>query len=478
MQIDAAPNRYAILAVVLAGVFMAVLDGVVVAIALPTITAHFGVNLDSTQWVITAYLLIMTVLLLPAGRIAEYTGRAPLFIAGLTLFTLASAACGFAPTLAVLIAARIVQGIGGAMVFSISNALIFEAFPPHERGRALGYLGSVVAIGSLASPVVGGGMVEAFGWAYVFFINIPIGVVVVAAAFRVLPRAHVRPERFSFDLPGAVALGVALAGLIFFLGQLADSPVVDAPAAACALVAVAGTAAFVLVERRVKAPLVDLGLFAEPLYVLPVVAMLLYFVATFMLNLIGPFYFEAVMGFSPATVGLVFLLLPAVMVVTAPLAGWLYDRTRFPYLAAVGMGLVAAGYAVAGYAAAARLLVPMLGAFLVIGLGSGLFQAPNNTAQMSAVPRRWLGLASAITATGRNLGMSLGVSIGSVLLAALLLAGGSTGPILEADPALLASSFGVIGGVGAVLTGFAAALSALRGVHAVRAVEAGQPVQP
>lgn len=478
MQTDAAPNRYAILAVVLAGVFMAVLDGVVVAIALPTITAHFGVNLDSTQWVITAYLLVMTVLLLPAGRIAEYTGRAPLFVAGLTLFTLASAACGFAPTLAILIGARIVQGVGGAMVFSISNALIFEAFPPHERGRALGYLGSVVAIGSLASPVVGGGMVEAFGWAYIFFINIPIGVVVVAAALRVLPRAHVRPERFSFDLPGAVALGVALAGLIFFLGQLADSPVVDAPAAACAIIAVAGTVVFVLVERRVKAPLVDLGLFAEPLYVLPVVAMLLYFVATFMLNLIGPFYFEAVMGFSPATVGLVFLLLPAVMVVTAPLAGWLYDRTRFPYLAAVGMGLVAAGYAVAGYAAGARLLVPILGAFLVIGLGSGLFQAPNNTAQMSAVPRRWLGLASAITATGRNLGMSLGVSIGSALLAALLLAGGSTGPILEADPVLLASSFGVIGGVGAVLTGLAAALSALRGVHAVRAVEAGQPVQP
>ncbi len=478
METAASPNRYAILAVVLAGVFMAVLDGVVVAIALPTITAHFGVDLDGAQWVITAYLLIMTVLLLPMGRISEYTGRAPLFVAGLVLFTLASAGCGFAPSLAALIGARIVQAAGAAMVFSISNALIFEAFPPRERGRSLGYLGSVVAISSLASPVVGGAMVEAFGWASVFFINLPIGVIVVGAALQVLPRVHVRPEHFSFDLAGAAALGVALAGLIFFLGRLADSPVLDATAVACALVAVAGTAAFVLIEQRVKAPLVDLGLFGEPLYVLPVVAMLLYFVAAFMLNLIGPFYFEGVMGFSPATVGLVFLVLPAVMVVIAPVAGWLYDRTRFPYLAAVGMGLVAIGYAVAGYAAAARLLVPMLGAFLVIGLGAGLFQAPNNTAQMSAVPRRWLGLASAITASGRNLGMSLGVSIGSVLLGALLIAGGSTGPILEADPALLASSFGVIGGVGAVLTGISAVLSAMRGVRAVRAVEAGQPVQP
>ncbi len=478
MDADGAPNRYAILAVVLAGVFMAVLDGVVVAIALPTITAHFGVNLDSTQWVITAYLLTMTVLLLPMGRISEYTGRVPLFVAGITLFTLASAACGFAPTLAVLIGARIVQAVGGAMVFSLSAALIFEAFPPSERGRALGYLGSVVAIGALASPVIGGGLVEAFGWEYVFFINIPIGAVVVAAALRVLPRAHVRPERFSFDLPGAIALGAALGGLMFFLGRLAASPTLDPTAVAYALVAVAGTVAFVLIERRSKAPLVDLGLFAEPLYVLPVVAMLLYFVAAFMLNLIGPFYFESVMGFSPATVGLVFLLLPAVMIVTAPVAGWLYDRSQFPYLAAIGMGLVSIGYAVAAYAASARLLAPMLGAFLVIGLGAGLFQAPNNTAQMSAVPRRWLGLASAITATGRNLGMVLGVSLGSLLLSALLLAGGNTGPVLAADPALLASSFGVIGYVGAVLTGVAAALSAMRGVRAARAVEAGQPVQP
>ncbi len=365
------------------------------------------------------------------------------------------------------------------MVFSISNALIFEAFPVTERGRALGYLGSVVAIGALASPVVGGGLVEALGWEYVFFINLPIGAVVVAAALRVLPRAHVRPDRFSFDLPGAVALGAALGG-----PDLLPRPAGRVPRRSTRRPSRTPSSplpgrwrsSWSSSARRPRSWTSEL--FAEPLYVLPVVAMLLYFVAAFMLNLVGPFYFEGVMGFSPATVGLVFLLLPAVMAVTAPVAGWLYDRTRFPYLAATGMGLVSAGYVVAGYAAAARLLVPMLGAFLVIGLGAGLFQAPNNTAQMSAVPRRWLGLASAITATGRNLGMVLGVSIGSVLLTGLLLAGGNTGPVLEADPALLASSVGLIVGVGAVLTGLSAGLSALRGVKAARALAAGQPVQP
>jgi MFS family permease len=234
----------------------------------------------------------------------------------------------------------------------------------------------------------------------------------------------------------------------------------------------------VLVERRAATPLVDLGLFAEPLYVLPVLAMLGYFIAAFMLNLVGPFYFEGVMGFSPGTVGLVFLLQPAVMAVVAPMAGHLYDRTSNPFLAALGMGLVTAGFAVSAYAASARLLVPMLGAFLLMGLGAGLFQAPNNTAQMSALPRRWLGLASAVTATGRNLGMSLGVSFASILLSALLLAGGSTGPVLEADPALLASAVGTIVGVGAVLTGLSAVLSAVRGIRVARAAGEGRPVQP
>lgn len=478
MESDGAPNRYAILAVVVAGVFMAVLDGVVVAIALPTITASFGVNLDSTQWVITAYLLTMTVLLLPMGRVADYLGRTRLFVAGLVLFTLASAACGLAPGLAFLIGARVVQAVGGSMVFSLSNALIVEAFPPSERGRALGYLGSVVAISALASPALGGGLVQALGWEYVFFVNIPIGAVVVAAALRVLPRAHSRPERFSFDLAGAVALGVALTGLILFLGRLAANPVLDPAAGALALVAAAGASAFVLVERRVKEPLVDLGIFAEPLYVLPVLAMLLYFIAAFMINLVGPFYFEGVMDFSPGMVGLVFLLQPAVMAVVAPLAGHHYDRTQNQFLAAIGMGLVVAGYAVAAYAATTRLLVPLLGAFLCIGFGAGLFQAPNNTVQMTTLPRRWLGLASAVTATGRNLGMSLGVSLASVLLSVLLLAGGSAGPVLETDPALLAPAVGAIIGVGAILAGISAVLSAMRGIRVARAVREGVPVQP
>lgn len=463
MGILSPPNRYLILAVVLAGVFMAVLDGVVVSIALPTITARFGVDLDTTQWVITAYLLTMTVLLLPAGRLSEFIGRTPLFVSGLVLFTLASGACGIAPSLPVLVAARMVQATGGAMVFSLSNALIFDAFPFSERARALGYLGSTVAIASIAAPVLGGLLVETCGWESIFFVNLPIGIVVTAAALRILPRGHIRPDRPSFDLPGAITLGIALSGLMLCLGHLADSVAIDLASLLYALVAVAGTVTFVHVERHQADPLIDLALLHEPLYMLPVLAMLLFFVASFMLNLVGPFYFELVMGLSPGTVGLVFMVLPGVMAVTAPISGWLYDRSHYPYLAALGMAIVAGGYIMAGIAAIDGLLLPILGAFAVMGFGSAIFQAPNNTDQMNSVPARRLGIASAVTAAGRNLGMSLGVSIGSILLNTLLLAGGHVGPVLEADPTLVGEAIGVVFFVGAGLVTLSALLSALRG---------------
>ena len=166
-------HKYVILVIVLVGVLMSVLDGIVVSIALPTITGAFSVDISSSQWTITAYLVTLTSLLLFFGRIAEFTGRALLFIAGLAVFTLASLACGLSATFGQLVAFRVLQGVGGAMVFSISGAILFLAFPPQERGRAMGYLGSTVAVGSILGPVLGGFLVDTLGWRSIFLINSP-----------------------------------------------------------------------------------------------------------------------------------------------------------------------------------------------------------------------------------------------------------------------------------------------------------------
>jgi EmrB/QacA subfamily drug resistance transporter len=469
------PDRYRILVIVLAGVFMAVLDGIVVSIALPTITETFGTDLDQTQWIITAYLVTMTVLLLPAGQLSEWTGRTRLFIAGLSLFTIASAACGFAPSLSVLILARMCQAAGGGLVFSISAAIIFEVFPLRERGRAMGYLGSTVAIASIAGPVVGGVLVQTLGWSSIFFINLPIGLLTVSAAVLYLPRHHDRPDAFHFDYPGALAFGLGMVGLMVLLGRYADEARFTYLSAVSALAMLAGFAAFIRIEGTARNPLVDLALIREPLYILPVSAMTLFFISSFMLNLVGPFYFEGVFGLDPATVGLVFLILPSVMAVTAPISGWLYDRYRYRFLATAGMALVSSGLFLAGYAARLHQLTLILASFVIIGFGGALFQSPNNTDQMSAVPRRWLSLASSVTATGRNIGMSLGVSFASILLTVFLASAGHAGTVLTAEPTVLGDAIGTILVIGSGLTAMAALLSALRGRHAGKEGEAPHP---
>ena len=169
-------NRYIIMGIVLVGIFMAVLDGIVVSIALPTMTSHFHVDLAPSQWITTAYLLTITSLLLICGKVSDFTGRVPLFIAGIGLFTVSSLACGLSTNLPMLVGFRVIQAVGGAMMFSISGAIIFQAFPVHERGRAMGYIGSTVAVGSILGPIVGGFVTQALGWQSIFLINVPIGV--------------------------------------------------------------------------------------------------------------------------------------------------------------------------------------------------------------------------------------------------------------------------------------------------------------
>jgi MFS family permease len=169
-------NRYVILGIVLCGILMSVLDGYMVSIALPTITTQFNISLSQSQWIITGYLAVMTGFFIFFGKISEYTGKTKLFIVGWGLFTLSSLVCGFASNINSLIIFRIAQAIGASMVAGVSGALIFHAFPPNEIGKAMGYFGAVVAIGSLIGPGIGGYITSTVGWSYIFLINVPIGV--------------------------------------------------------------------------------------------------------------------------------------------------------------------------------------------------------------------------------------------------------------------------------------------------------------
>jgi EmrB/QacA subfamily drug resistance transporter len=437
----AAPHRYVILAIVLTGVFMSVLDNTVVSIALPTITASFGVDLSRSQWTITAYMLTLTSLLLVFGKVAEFTGRAFLFTAGLALFTLSSLACGLSATLTQLISFRVVQGIGGAMVFSISSAILFLAFPPEERGRAMGYIGSTVAAGSILGPALGGFLVDALGWRSIFLVNVPIGVVLVTFALVFLRTHEEKTPTFQMDWPGAALLAAALFSLMFFLPRLEQVSASPLIAILCGALFIVSTAFFLLRESRTAQPLLDLRIFRNRSFALPLLAMMLFFVSNFMINVTGPFYFEGVKGFSPSQVGLLFLIVPLIMVVASPAAGWLYDKRRWKHYETVGMATVALSYTALGILA---LLWPsiaaMAGVFVMLGLGSALFQSPNNTEVMSSLPRNQTPIASSVSASVRNLGMTLGVATASLLLPLQLRLAGFSGGVLDAPGGLLAAS--------------------------------------
>lgn len=433
-------HRYAVLLIVLVAVLMAVIDGTVVNIALPTMTRYFAVDLAATEWTITSYLITMTSLLLVFGKVSLYFGRARLFFIGIIVFTVSSLACGLSGSLTQLIFFRVLQGAGAAMLFSISSALIFETTPVAERGRSMGYLGSTVAIGSIAGPVVGGLVVDSLGWEFIFFINIPIGILLVIAAAHYLRFDEERGGQFSLDVPGAVMMTAAFVFLILALGNLAADTVIT-PATLFFLVAfVALLAAFILHERRCAEPLLDLSVFSVSSFSFPLVGLLLVFIANFMMIVVGPFYFEGVLNYRPAQVGLVFLISPALIMIVAPIAGTLFDRYRSRYLATAGMIITAASFAMLSYCILTENIPGILAAFVFAGIGNGLFQSPNNTAIMSALPKEKVAIASSVSATARNLGMALGVSFGSILLTIQFLFAGDTSDVLTVAPALLAAS--------------------------------------
>ncbi len=436
-------HKYVIMIIVLVGVLMSVLDGIVVNIALPTITAAFHVDLGLSQWSITGYMVTLTALLLFFGRLSGFTGKVPLFITGFSIFTLASFACGLSTSLTQLIAFRVIQAVGGAMVFSISGAILFLAFPPQERGRAMGYMGSTIAVGSILGPILGGILVDTLGWQYIFLINVPIGIVLVTCAIIFLRVREERAPKLDMDWGGAATLAVSLFSLMLFLSQVESMTGTFITALVLGAIFVGSTLGFILRERSARQPLLDLRIFSNKAFLYPVIAMMLFFVSNFMINIVGPFYFEGVMGFRPTQVGMVFLIVPLVMVVASPASGWLYDRHRFAHYGTIGVSAAAASLLVLGLLARQQLgFGAMGGLFVLLALGSALFQSPNNTEMMNALPRAQTAIASSVSAAGRNLAMTLGIALASLLLPLLLRFEGNRGTVMEAGRNPLAHGIG------------------------------------
>jgi predicted MFS family arabinose efflux permease len=286
---------------------------------------------------------------------------------------------------------------------------------------------------------LGGFIVDLLGWKYIFLINVPIGIAQLLLSSKFMRIEERRISNLSVDWVGAVTLITFIVSLMALLGQLSISFTFQPVVVALAMIFLGSLAAFVINESRQKSPLLDLSIFRYRMFVLPCISMILFFVANLMISVLGPFYFEGVMGFTASQVGLIYLIVPSIMVVGAPATGWIYDKHQFRYLAALGMMIMAISMMFLGYLAGStgpdlRLI---LLTFVSMGIGGVFFQSPNNTEIMRALPKAKINIASSFTATIRNLGMALGVSFSGVLVSLQLVQAGYYGSLMEAGPGLL-----------------------------------------
>lgn len=412
-------NRWAVLAVVTVGTFMTTLDASIVNIALPSIAQAFGTALTgAVEWIIIGYLVVIAALLLTVGRLADLIGRTPLWLAGLVFFTLGSVASGAAPSLVLLIAARALQGVGSACLLATGLAILSDAFPPGERGRALGINTIAVALGASAGPTLGGLIVEHVDWRWIFYVNVPVGVLAVLASRRILPPATARqPGRF--DAIGAILLGVAIGGLNLGLSFGQDWGWPSGPLVGTLVVSIGALIAAVIHERKTPTPLLDLSLFRDRTFSSSLLSLVCAMLALFAVGFLLPFYFEELRGFSTQEAGLLLTPFSITIAVVGPLAGSLADRYGSRWLAPLGLAITVVGLVQLTRLSTTSSLPEMILPLVVSGVGQGLFLSPNSNALLAATPPAEQGQASGILATGRVVGQSLSVAVAGAVFASL-----------------------------------------------------------
>jgi|WetSurMetagenome_2_1015567.scaffolds.fasta_scaffold04914_7 EmrB/QacA subfamily drug resistance transporter len=410
-------RRWGVLAILCVGVFMLLLDGTIVNIAIPDILTSFSTSFSAVEWVMNAYLLVFAVLLITTGRFGDLYGRKLLFMSGTALFTLASLACGLAPGIGWLIGFRAIQGLGGAMMMPNTLSIISNVFPPEERGKAMGFWGGVSGISLALGPSLGGLLVQASSWRWIFFINVPIGVILFATAIKYVPESTDPTSVKQIDYPGVATLTASLFCLTFALieGQNYGwtSGLILGLFAAC----VVGFVVFVLIQQRQVQPLMELGLFKNRTYtVTNLVGLMLSFGMMGVFFLL-PLFLQAILGYSAIKAGLVMTPLAAIVIVASPTSGILSDRIGPKWLMVVGMFITAFGFFLTR-----RVMVldgswpSMVLPFIVTGFGIGMVMPPMTSAVMGSVAPEKAGQASGVISSFRQIGSVLGIAVmGAVL---------------------------------------------------------------
>ncbi len=474
------------------GIFMSTLDVSIVNISLPRILAGLNTSFDAIQWVILAYLLTITSLLLAFGRLADLAGRKRVYIAGFVVFTIGNLAASLSPDVWALAGARAFAGIGGAMLQANSIAITAAVFPERERGAALGISGTMVAAGLVAGPTVGGVLTDFLGWRSVFWIAIPIGLLGIPLAMAILRESQISTagarRNEPFDWKGSLLWAAFLFALLFGVNQGAtlgwSSPVILVSFVLSGVLAVA----FVGVELRIAFPTMRLSLFRIWGFSAGSTALFCSFTSQQVPVFLLPFYLQLVRGMSARGAGVLLTTVPLAMAVAAPISGRLSDRYGSRWLATAGLLIVAAGFFLLERVTTANQVNgPLIGTLLFMGVGMGMFQSPNNNFIFAAVPRQQYGIASGFIATMRNAASSVGIAVWGAIMTSELAKHGLTGDLEAAvnNPSLRGAVTPVfVNGLHIAIYAAVAVLvvgvvfSALRGDRPAREVSTGPRIAP
>ena len=423
------------MAAVSMGVLLATIDGSIVNVALPTLVRELNTDFATIQWVVLAYLLTVTTLLLSVGRLADMIGKKQIYTIGFIIFTLASFLCGLATTVYMLIMLRVVQAIGATMIMALGTAIVTESFPPQERGRALGIIGTVVSIGIILGPTAGGLIVDIFSWQWIFLVNIPVGIVGILMTIRFVP--DIKPEgKQKFDFLGAFTLFFCLLFLLSALTIGQGAGFTDNGVLFLFVLGVLLLGFFIVVELRAEQPMIDLTLFHNLNFNISLATGFLTFIAIAGTLILTPFYLENVLGYSTRQVGLLIAVLPISMGIIAPISGSLSDRFGSRIITVIGLGILLLGYALLTTVSVQTSTLTFALLFIPLGVGMGIFQSPNNSAIMGAAPPDKLGIVSGMLALNRTLGQTTGIAIIGAIWAGLTIYYARPAQITSATDAL------------------------------------------
>ena len=462
-EINVSRYKWLSLAAVGLGVLMATIDISIINVSLPTLVQTFRTDFPTIQWVILSYVLVITSTMLSMARLGDMVGKKKIYLLGLLIFALGSFLCGLSPSVYWLIGFRALQGCGAVMIQSLGAALVTEAFPARERGRALGVIGGIVSVGLALGPPVGGLIIGLASWHWIFLINIPIGFLAFGATWLFIPPLKTKREALRFDVLGGLVLLATV--IAYSLGMTMGQHLGFRNAQVLLVLSGAGLGLglFILVEKKSSQPMLSPTLFKNILFSINLLMGWLVFIVlggTFIL----PFYLELVKGYPTEKVGLLMMVVPLSMGLISLAAGALSDRFGPRGITLAGLLLLVVGCLSIADLRVETTVWGYIFHLLPLGLGLGLFLAPNNSAVMGGAPKEHLGVASGLLALSRTMGHTTGIPLAGVLFTAGMMASGrvrSAADLTQAPPQDLVNGLAATFHTTALMITIATALAVL-----------------